>query len=269
MNINIPDKISKFFVLIGLILIGFSFYDNDSSEKNYFTKIDKYNEIKDSSSICKLVIEDKLENIKRISKNLSTKYDVENPIMINKDSSITFSRTLSGNELKIIVSDSINKLWENFRIFEFRDKVMDQKLDSFSNILESEKKLNASYHKFNNQLENFGFVFFIIGLFMWVLDEPDAKKKNLEKLNEKIYPYCQSCGKSFTSVRKYGKEIEGTDNLAFCFECYDQGTFIDNETTKEEFLEKANVEIKNKNWFAKKILKSRFNDLERWNKNKY
>jgi hypothetical protein len=269
MNINIPDKIFKFFVLIGLILIGFSFYDNDSSEKNYFSKIDKYNEIKDSSLICKLVVNDKLENIKRISKNLSTKYNVENPIMISKDSTFRFIRTLSGNEQKVIVSDSIDKLWENLRSFEFRDKVMDQKLESFSTILASEKELNATYHKFNKQLEIFGWIFFMLGLLMWVIDEPHVKKSNLEKLNEKIYPYCQSCGKSFTSVRKYGKEMEGTDNLAFCFECYYQGTFIDNEITKEEFLEKANFEIKNMNYFAKKILKSRFNNLDRWNKNKY
>lgn len=268
MSINIPDKIFKFLVLIGVILIGYSFYDNDFSEKNYFTKIDKFNELNDSSAISKLVANDKLDNIKITSDNLALKYNINNPIIENKDSSVTFKRTLSGNPSQILVSDSLNKLLENYKIYDFKVKIMDEKVKRYSTILENEKNLNESYHKSNDVLLKIGTLFLIIGFFMWVIDEPYDPKIVLVKINEKLYPYCQSCGKIFSGVRKYGKEINDSDNLAFCEECYRDGEFVDN-MTKEEFIEKSNAEIKNKNWFAKKKLKSRFRNLDRWNKDKY
>ncbi|ESU20209.1 hypothetical protein FEDK69T_30240 [Flavobacterium enshiense DK69] len=269
MNINIPDKISKLLVLIGVILIGYSFYNSGDVEKNYFAKIDNFNQLKDSSSISQLVLKDKLENIKLVAENLSIKYGTENPISLDKDSLVTFNRTLSGGKFESFVSDSINKLWIEYKRHEFKNEIIDKKIERYSTRLDEEKKLKDSYFKLNTELENIGFILFIIGIFLWMLDEPDEKKKELINLNEKLYPFCQSCGKKFTSVRKYGKEIDSTDNLAFCEECYNDGKFTNDEITKEEFIEKSNIEIKDKNWLVKKILKSRFQNLERWNKNKY
>lgn len=269
MNINIPDKISKLFVLIGVILIGYSFYDNDNSEKNYFTKIDKLNELKDSSAVCGLISKEKMENIKLVSENLSIKYDVKDPIVENGDSTITFRRTLVGNEQQILVSDSINKLWEKYKYFKFREKLMDEKITRYSAVLKDEKALNKSYHDANGVLQKAGFILFFIGLFIWVIDSPDGEKDILVNLQDKLYSNCQSCGKKFTSSRKYGKEIDSSNNLAFCEDCYNEGKFTNSELTKEEFIEKANEEIKNKNWLAKWILKNRFKNLERWNRNQY
>lgn len=268
MSINIPDKIFKFLVLLGIFLIGYSFYDNDFSEKNYFTKIDKFNELNDSSAISKLVVDDKLENIKIISDNLALKYNIANQIIENKDSSVIFKRTLSGDSSQILVSDSLNKLWENYKIYSFKSKIMDEKVKQYSSILENEKNLNQSYHQSNDILLKIGVILFLLGIFMWVIDEPYDPKIVLVKINEKLYPYCQSCGKKFSAMRKYGKEFNGSDNLAFCEECYNEGKFTD-DMTKEEFIEKSNAEIKKRNWFAKKILKSRFRNLDRWNKDRY
>src|SRR5690606_34012803 len=94
MNINIPDKIYKLLILIGLIVIGYTTYQIEKSERIYFSKINQFRNISESISLTNLNIEFKIENIENTSRLLSKTYSVENPIIVN-DSLISFNRVLT------------------------------------------------------------------------------------------------------------------------------------------------------------------------------
>ncbi|MHB1107581.1 MAG: zinc ribbon domain-containing protein [Lutibacter sp.] len=100
-----------------------------------------------------------------------------------------------------------------------------------------------------------GFIAFLLGIFLWSSEESIQQKNN--KLFDKIHPYCQSRGKKFTSIRKYGTDKNSNNNYSFCGDCYKTGKFTIPELTKEEFIENTNNSIKSRNWLIKKILKSK------------
>jgi hypothetical protein len=265
MSINIPDKIPKLFVSIGIILFSFGYYNAEQADKVYFDKVDKYNIVIDSLKIEQVKVNYELEELVRISKNLSNKYDVEDPISIKK-ATTSFNRILSGDKNKLIVSDSINKLWEMQSKHSFNLKLLDKKTDLLHAKLLDDKDIRNKYQNFQSNIIILGIIFFIIGLFGWMMDEPDIP---IVKQSEKIYQFCQSCGKAFTAIRKYGLERDQTPNHAFCETCYNNGEFLNSTLTQNELISTSLEAIKSKNWLTKKLLKSRLKRLERWNPEKY
>ena len=269
MNINIPDKVYKLFVLLGLILIGYSSYYDDSVEKNYFLKIDQFNVLKDSAKFESFIIDNEVKELIKFSENISVKYGIKNPVS-NNDSTIYFTRTLSGEKIEVLVSDTINSHWLIYLNRKFKLELLSKKIDTFSERLNDEERLKNQYFEYYSNLRITGIILFSIGILLWFVDTPHPLEKDkLVNQNEKLYPYCQSCGKEFSSVRNYGSDKEGGHNFAFCSECFTGGGFTNPELTKEEFLKDALKSIKNKNWFSRKTLAMRFENLERWNKNKY
>lgn len=264
MNINIPDKIPKLFVLLGILMMGFSYFNHDQIEKNYFNKIDQYSNSNDSTQIGFIILKNEEEKIKKSSENLSLQYDVVNPIS-KKDSSIVFTRIIRGKENEMLVSDSINTLWTNYSNKKFRQEILIKKDELLGEKLKEEKSLRETYDDQNDQLRMIGYIFFIMGFIGWLFDEPDSEKKIIIKQNDKLYEFCQSCGKIFSSMRKYGTEVDNSPNYAFCIECYEQGKFTNPLLTKEEFLASRMEVHKKRNWLVKKIIKNRIGNLERWN----
>lgn len=118
-------------------------------------------------------------------------------------------------------------------------------------------------------LEVLGAIFFVLGFIVWALAEtPQNIDKELEyyskKLEDRTYINCQSCGRRFTSVRKYGLEEDGNINYAFCQNCYSNGEFINKDLTVEEIIAQTIERNKKKPWFVKKIIINEVKNLERW-----
>ncbi|WP_035745134.1 zinc ribbon domain-containing protein [Flavobacterium suncheonense] len=266
MNINIPDKISKFLVLIGILLLTYGIYRGDQNDQKYFEKIDLYNQWHDSVSINELKTDNYLNNLKSVSEDLAIKYNIKNPIY-STDSTTHFNRLLNGEKNAVLVSDSINKMWETYVQLKFKNKLYHKKADMLDKNLEAEKKFKQDSQGIFINIIVLGFCFLMLGLFLWFIDEHDTKTG--VKQSDSIYKWCQSCGKSFSSIRINGLNKDGQANLAFCNCCYDNGEFTKPQLTKEDFLNEALIELKSKPWLVRKLLAVRLNNLDRWNPDKY
>lgn len=263
MNINIPDKIYKLLILIGLILIGYSTYQTEKSERIYFSKIDRFRAVSDSILLANLNLEFKIDKINNTSRVLSKIYDVVNPITI-EDSIITFNRTLTGLENELIVSDSIQILWVEYLKSKFHLKLLREKESISYKYFEEESKLKEQYLDYYSDLQNIGIFFFLIGLIFWFGASNSFDNFERLKQHEKVYSHCQSCGGDFTSMRVYGINKDKTLNYAFCQECYVDGTFTNAEITRKEFKENYMKKFDKTNWVAKVMAKRRLSFLERW-----
>lgn len=270
MNINIPDKFYKLFVLIGILLVGYSYYQMDREERIYFEKIDGYNKVQDSLAIAVFIRNYKLNEIKRKADRISETYCVDNPL-VEMDSILKFSKKLNGTKEELLVSDSIDVLWENFQVHKFKIELLKKREEIESKQLEDAKKLKSSYFKIYKVLQESGFYLLFIGMFLWVIDQPwiNAKSKESKKQFEKIYSFCQSCGMKFSPIRAYGTEKNKDSNYSFCKNCFKDGKFTNKELTHEEVITSARETTKHKNWFYRKLLGNRLSKLERWKQNEY
>ena len=262
MSFNIPDKIYKLLILVGALLIGFGFYKLDITEKDYFSEIEKYRTLGDSISINTIKLEKRKSDLIKISNNLSITYEVENQISSN-DSTLYFNRMLIGDKNTLIVSDSLQKLWVSYINSNFEFKLLDKKLSITDEHLEEKQKLKKSYFDNFEKILNLGYFFFFIGIILWAIDSENDTSKKI-KQHEKIFNHCQSCAKNFSSMRNYGKNLDGSLNFAFCSECYYNGKFIEPNLQKEEARERFMDSIKNKNWIKKNLAKIIFENSERW-----
>lgn len=262
MNINIPDKLYKFLILIGVLLIAFSIYKKENSEEFYFSKIYEYRGIQDSLVISQIKIDDQRDRLIEISQSLAKTYEVENPIE-NNDSLIFFNRMLSGPTANLKVSDSIQKLWLNYKSLKFQMRLLDKKLEFEDKYLEEEKNLKNDYIDTYFKVLGIGFLLLFTGTFIWMNDS-ETNTKNYTKQYEKVYSYCQSCAKNFTSMRSYGTNKDKSLNYAFCIECFKKGKFREPELTKIEAKRRLYHTVQNRNWIVKLIVESRFARLERW-----
>jgi len=266
MSINIPDKIYKLLILVGIICVAYGMYSIEKHERYYFDKIDQLDGLNDSISITELRIENKIKNIENIADNLSKTYEEKNPIT-STDSTILFNRVLKGNEKALIISDSLQKLWTDYINSKFELKLLKKKQSLTDKHLESEKKIKESYVDIYGELWDVGFVLFSIGILLWTFDSNEKSfSKNIIKQNEKVYSHCQSCGKDFSSMRKYGTNKDKSTNFAFCIKCYRKGHFENSKLTKDEFSKEFLAEFEQKSWLTKAFVKRRLGGLERWKK---
>ena len=248
MNINIPDKLYKLLTLIGLIIIGYSEY-NDSNATNKWDKIsNKLFSINNTLSLEEITSSFNLKKMEDSGENI--KKSLKNPNLKNKESYL----------------DSLKKLLVKSDYLTYRNNILIEK--SRQNARESELAFNEykSSLNANKALQNVGFCLLFIGLFLWYIDENNSKL--LIKQNEKIYTRCQSCAKTFSSMLQYGTNEDLSNNYSFCENCYDNGIFTNPEATKEEYLTDALNKTKN-DLLTKKVLNFRFNNIERWNNRRY
>ncbi|MBA4746269.1 MAG: hypothetical protein H2058_13525 [Muricauda sp.] len=263
MNFNVPDKIYKFITLLGILLIGYSYFNTDKVQQKYFLEIDKNRALKDSLLLNEMRLTYKREQIIDIANDLAKQHQVDNPIN-SSDSLLVFNRVLNGPKPNLQVSDSLNGLWLAYKNQIFKNRLLSKKIEFSNNYLDEEERLKKSYFETNDTWETIGIIFFVLGFLLWAADSsPDEEDKNL-KQHDRIYTFCQSCGKRFNSMLKYGTNKDKSLNYAFCVECYKKGKFANPKLTKGEFLNKQRELIKDKNWLTRKILIIRFKNLERW-----
>lgn len=266
MNFNVPDKIYKLLTLLGILLIGYSYFNTNELEKNYFSEIDENRALKDSLLLNEMRLQYKREQIINIADNLAKQNQVDNPIN-SSDSLLIFNRVLSGPKPNLKVSDSLNNLWLAYKEQKFKNSILLKKIELSDDYLAQEKRLKKSYSETNNHLHFAGLAIFLLGILLWFYESSlDGETKKI-KQQEKVYYFCQSCGKKFNSMLKYGTNKDKSLNYAFCQECYKKGKFTNPKLTKDEFLKSQKESIKEKNWLKRKVLMTRFKSLERWNSN--
>lgn len=262
MSLNIPDKIYKLLILIGVLLIGYGFYKIENTEKLYFQEIEKYRTLSDSISILELKRAKKKSDLQKISINLSKTYNIKNQIKAN-DSTLIFNRALTGVKTNMLVSDSLQKLWLDYSNLSFKLKILDKKLSFADRYLSEEKNLKTSYLNNFKKILYLGYLFFFIGCIMWLIDsETDSSKKT--KQHKRLYNYCQSCAKNFNSMRVYGKNKDDSMNFAFCSYCYDDGKFLEPGLTKQEAKERFLSSFQKNNRLKRFLANIRFNKIDRW-----
>lgn len=268
---TIPDNTYKLLLYIGIIIIGFSFYKTFEKGENLFKEIDTSNSNIDSLRIIEIRQEKKKEKLLNISSELSKIYKIENPIKVT-DSATYFNLTLKGDENEVYVTDSLRKIWDDYMDSKFELDLLDKKIEIRNDNVDTEKEQFLMICTLYTVLVIFGFILCGIG-YLGMLKHQLMQEKLIEldiSSKEIKYKFCQSCGKNFSSIRKHGKEENGEQNKAFCIECYDLGNFTNPNLTKEEFdLQSKNIISNCKNTLKRKILKVRFNSLERWRDSEY
>lgn len=251
MDIEIPDKIYKLLVLLGAIIIGYSEIQLSNDTNNWGKDLDK------------ITSERNLFELEKISTDFE---------FIKTETSVDYYSDIveKSNEQKIknIYIDSLLKLRAKLLLLKKSNAINSKRVDHFSNKFKILKEDLTRINETRKALQKIGIILFSLGILMWMIDETKVLQI-LHKQNEKLYPWCQSCGKKFSSIIKYGTNKDSTSNYAFCKNCYTKGKFNNPNLTKDEFLEHVKNEISSKSWWSKIILMDRFNTLERWNDNKY
>jgi len=266
MNVIIPDKIYKLFILIGIILVAYTTVSDTQLEKSFTKKTNELINIGDSLKIVNFKLNFEKQQLLDNARIISKKYSVENPISYN-DSTVIFNRILVGTNNEVKVTDLINPHWEKFSTKRYKFELENKKFEYYTrNIGYRTDSINKEF-SYNFDLRRLGICSFILGVFLWLLDRPKDKKALINQ-KEKLYRFCQSCGQNFSSVREYSKRKNKEYNYAFCLNCYCKGKFKEPELTKEEAFKSTYSEIENKNFISKLLLYLRLNSLERWNKNR-
>lgn len=265
MNINLPDKFYKVLILIGVIICAFGYVENDKIETKLNEKLIQKNRVIDSIEIEKLKFKLYENRLLDYSQTITTRNKITNPLKIN-DSIIRFNRIYEGTQIEKKINDSIkfrlDKYYDEYNKIEVLNKKAKQLDDNF----------DIDYSIYKSKLTNLrtfiivGAILFLMGLFVWMFEEKLANDQI--KLNsEKRYSCCQSCGKAFSSVRSYGKEVDNSINFAFCSDCFTNGKFTNENLTKEDIY----GEIDNSNLTKKEVnkIKRSIPKLDRWKNNEY
>lgn len=267
---SIPDNTYKFLLYVGLIIIGFSAYQSLELTNNYNKQAQSFNDNIDSLKINEIFQKRGQEHLINVSKNLSKRYGVENPITQN-DSTTIFNRTLKGNPEEIFVSDTLDKLWSNYLGKGFEVELLSKKIDM------SQANLN-SHDKYYYTM-----VFSYLGLLLLggLLSMAGyAGMERHQKLQERLlaldinqkdikFKFCQSCGKKFSSVRLNGKNENSVKNEAFCIDCYDLGKFKEPNLTISELKKIVLKEIEFKSKKEKEAILKNLEKLDRWTTDYY
>lgn len=266
MNINIPDKIYKLFVLIGIALVVYSvvFQEDKSRELNEITS--KYARISDTLEFTNYKIKANEKRLLESAEILAKSENIVNPL-VEKDSVLTFYFTTDGDTKQKLAEDSLWQIWQSHKDLIFKQNLSIKKAELLKNELKNSEKVYAINSKIRTIFETVGVILFLLGVLTWMLDEMVANSN--KKIDERIYKFCQSCGKKFNSMRKYGTNSNNTENYAFCKDCFQNGEFTTTNLSEEDFILQFENEIKNESWLKKIILRSRIRNLERWRNSDY
>ncbi len=141
------------------------------------------------------------------------------------------------------------------------------------------KEYDIIYSNFKNEKSTAlifilsGFMLIFLGIIIWYEKESFEKsillRQNLDKPT--FSKCCQSCGKSFSSLIKYGTENNGLINYNFCLPCFQNGKFVEQELTFSEMSRKIKNELTANSISGhrqKKIL-NKLGKLDRWKKDHY
>ncbi len=268
---SIPDNVYKFLLFVGLVIIGYSYIEDIRFTDYYNNKIALYSNDIDSFNIETKKIAHQSKRILEKAAIIGIRNKIESPITPT-DTGITFRLIETMKLQKKEVGDSVYKIWREFKEKDFELDIFRQKLEDKKNVLLETQKEWKSRHITNIFFFFGGFALLFLG-FIGMQRHQEVQEELLQRQlleKPKFYLFCQSCGKNFTAILKKGKNLDGSENHAFCNKCYDNGVFIEENLTYEEFVIRANTELdKNRNWLKKRRLSNRFKSLERWTKDEY
>lgn len=268
---SIPDNLYKLFILAGVFCLAYGYIEDNHNTDKYFSKVDFFKSSIDSLDVELMKIEHQREKLSRVADFLSKRNKIKNPI-ITDDSLVIFNQTIVGDNKEVAVSDSLSKLWDEYKEAQFKIALFNKQLNIRKETLNQAKDEYKATEETNELIYISGFICLTIGLYGMMrfqeIQDQLLKRQLFDK--PKTHQFCQSCGKKFSSVRLYAKYADGTPNLAFCSSCYLDGVFIESELTKEEFFKRAEIEVKKrKTWLGQKILSARMKNLERWDNDEY
>lgn len=245
MNFNVPDKLYKLSVAVGVLLIFFSVQKLESFEDEYFHHQNSYNQLIDSVEIINLYIDNKISNLKIESGIFQSYYD-------STSNTVDILSKYSSEQINTEF-DKIKKENVNINNLIFKDRILKKKIE--------QEDVNLTFYKsyYDDGKENYMIFLFLgigitfLGVLVWLDDNPKNKNNR-----------CQSCGRNFSAMVKHGTEKNKTLNDYFCLSCYKKGKFTKPNLTKEEALLKFKNHIKGNDWLKRKLMMSIFKNLDRW-----
>lgn len=251
---SIPDNIHKIFLALSLVGLYFSwnyvFNTPDKSVKeteNYFKQsealIDSLN-----------VISYQMESI-----NAKTLSDSLNKI----------SKGIT-EEQKEYFKNSIREAKHRLAVESSRFEHYSSLYDSYT----ANHKLLIHINKSKGLAANITYyvsmAMFLISVYYMFRRTQIEEELFLSEHRAKMYkPFCQSCGKRFTSMVKAPVTNEGEKISSFCSNCHDGTDFIDMSMTKEKVYNNIISELSLTQNKDKAKVKKLVNSLERWARTRY
>ena len=268
---SIPDNLYKLFLLVAIFCLAFAYLEDRHNNDKYFSKVDNFNASIDSLNIEILKINHQGQKLVKAADYLSQRNNIQNPIT-KEDTLEIFQQAISGSKIEVSVSDSLSKLWSDWKENQFKVGLFDKQIIYKIDALREAKKEYEETYVINMGFQLGGYICLVLGLIGMtkIQDMQDDQLKRQLQEKPRTYKYCQSCGKNFLSMRQNARNNDGTITQAFCSSCHANGQFTEPELTKEEFQKRTASELKKrKTWLGKKILTSRLSNLERWDIDEY
>lgn len=263
----IPDKTFKLFIYLGLALVAYSFFVNEHNSEVYNDKRMAFNvEIKKLEFEAKYLSDD-LKLIHSKATDLAKEHKIENPLKID-DTSYTFTEVIEGSIERKNVSDIVAKLLKDYKNKSREFKLKDDSLSVKRYELTQLEDVISDRDEFFFVVLILGVVIFFIGLTDWVISENFEKKllqrQNLDKPT--FSENCQSCGREFDSMVRYGTEANGEKNYHFCNVCFAKGEFTNPNLTLDELKKETSKRLEGKKRSKRqvKLALKKLASLERW-----
>lgn len=268
---SIPDSTYKVLLYLGLIFIGYSFIQSVDAIKTYNEHVNLSNSVIDSLKVKELYQKREKDKLVEMANDLSKRYNIPNPIT-DKDTVTVFNITYRGPKEEVMVSDRLQTIWTSFKNGNFEIDLLNEKIKMTKDNL---KKEEDDYDQVNYFYAALAFLGLLLSLGGY------AGMERYQKMQEKLlyleisqkdtkYKYCQSCGRTFSSVVLHGHNANGEINTAFCTECFDNGKFTEPNLTLEEFKDRIRAIVASKKTNKERQdMQKRFDDLERWKTDLY
>lgn len=262
---NIPTGFNQLIIVICIGIIVYNYQEiNSSAEKfNQF----KTNELLDGTDF------EKIAKIAHDSAYLSA------TIFINKmelkkltkkvfDTSKSIANIKNIDSIKIVLTELENSISrETDSLSELSISLLAYNLNKKSKLSYIDSESKRLKQELNQTLFLIIIILPIFFMALYNLAKAQSVSRqlgNIELYKSKIYQKCQSCAKVFSPKLLHGKNKDGTINIGFCEECYQDGNYTNPELTADEVI----AEIKKLNPNEKDVDK-KVNQMIRWNQNLY
>ena len=268
---NIPDNLDRLLLVAGATIVVYCFVESMKFQEIYNLKVEKINELVMNTNLLIFENNQNLNIIEERATALAKKHKIDNPISRKDDFTVTFHQVNSGSKVNVQVSDSISKLFNLHQNEKYKVLIEKERLRLLSeDLLHTQDTLNKRENA-NDIIAVFGILLLFSGLNNWRKQQNRQDELQKKEIAEKgkLHGHCQSCGQTFSSMVNYGELENNKKQFAFCLNCFDKGKFK-KKLTKEDFeLMKKEAVNKQNNWFSKRLIFQRFDNLERWKENKF
>ncbi|MFZ6025792.1 MAG: zinc ribbon domain-containing protein [Bacteroidota bacterium] len=267
---SLPDNSPRIIMLIGISLIIISSYlvlTHDSKIEDLY---EKKNYLSDSLDILEFESDVRLEEMLDKDSFFSKKFSRNRLISTSKDSvQYTLTRTILGDSVSLLQTDSVKKYWEAWNISQNRQQIFMKKIENLDERIKSEADLPILILSLIVLI--IGMLHFFYGLN--ILEKRESNNNQLLLRQNAGLPFtherCQSCGKNFSSMVSYGTNLDKTNNYSFCKECYSEGDFIEPNISLNEMRIKVEKDLFNLSKRRRKRITKSLEYLERWKKDRY